>query len=47
MEVQGPRDLVDRMVPTLAATSRWIMIEQTTAREVPVEPEECSFRVTG
>lgn len=47
MEVQGPRDLVDRMVPTLAATSRWIMIEQTTAREVPVEPEERSFRVTG
>lgn len=47
LEAQGPAEAVDKLVPTIVATSQWIMIEQYTARAVPVEPEERRFRVRG
>ena len=45
LEAQGPAEALDRLVPTLTATSRWIMIENMTVRAAPVEPGERSFRV--
>lgn len=47
LEAQGPREAVKRLVPTLTATSRWIMIEDMTVTELPVVENERSFRVTG
>lgn len=47
LEAQGPREAVNRLVPTLTATSRWIMIEDMTVTELPVVENERSFRVTG
>lgn len=47
LEAQGPREALNRLVPTLTATSRWILIEDMTVRELPLVEEERSFRVTG
>ena len=47
LEAQGPREAVNRLVPTLTATSRWIRIEDMTVTELPVVENERSFRVTG
>lgn len=46
MELQGPQEKVDRLVPELRATSRWMVIEDMTVREMPVKPFERGFRVT-
>ena len=47
MEVQGTEEAVGQMVPTLTATSRWIMIEDMQVHAVPTDEKERSFRVLG
>lgn len=47
MEVQGPEAAVDKVVTTLTATSRWIMIEDIQSYDMPPQPGEHSFRVRG
>ena len=37
LEAQGDPAVLDKLVPTLTATSRWIMIENMTCRTVPLE----------
>lgn len=45
LEAQGPAAALDRLVPTITATSRWIMIEDLTVTELPVDPRERGFHV--
>ncbi|WP_294449823.1 acylphosphatase [uncultured Gemmiger sp.] len=45
LEAQGEADDLERLVNDLRTTSRWIMIENFTCRERPLDPEERSFRV--
>ena len=45
LEAQGEADDLERLVNDLRTTSRWIMIENLTCRERPLDPEERSFRV--
>lgn len=45
LEAQGKADDLERLVNDLRTTSRWIMIENFTCRERPLDPEERSFRV--
>lgn len=47
MEAQGPPEQLDRLVPTLTATSQWIAIESMTCRTVPAAENEHGFRVRG
>lgn len=47
MEAQGPADAVDSLVPTLTATSRWIMIEDMQTYDLPPREAERGFRVRG
>lgn len=47
LEAQGDPAVLDKLVPTLTATSKWIMIENMTCRTVPVEENERGFRVRG
>ena len=47
LEAQGDPAVLDKLVPTLTATSRWIMIENMTCRTVPLEENERGFRVRG
>ena len=47
MEAQGDPAVLDKLVPTLTATSKWIMIENMTCRTVPLEENERGFRVRG
>ncbi len=46
-EVQGPVEMVARWVPTITAGSQWIEIERMDRKEIPVLPEERSFKVRG
>lgn len=45
LEAQGSPEALDRLVDTISATSRWIMIERFTCDSAPVVPEERGFRV--
>jgi len=45
MEAQGPRETLDRLVPTLTATSRWILIQDMTVTDLPVVDGERGFKV--
>ena len=47
LEAQGDPAVLDKLVPTLTATSKWIMIENMTCRTVPLEENERGFRVRG
>ena len=47
LEAQGGPAVLDKLVPTLTSTSRWIMIENMTCRTVPLEENERGFRVRG
>ncbi len=47
LEAQGDPAVLDKLVPTLTSTSKWIMIEGMTCRAVPVEENERGFRVRG
>ena len=47
LEAQGEPEALERLVHDLRTSSRWIMIENFTCRELPVDPEERSFRVRG
>ena len=47
LEAQGDPAVLDKLVPTLTATSKWIMIENMPCRTVPVEETERGFRVRG
>lgn len=47
LEAQGAPALLDKLVPTLTATSRWIMIDGMTCRTVPLVENERGFRVRG
>lgn len=45
LEAQGPQNVVECLPDTIAATSRWIMIESMKCTSREVEPNETSFRV--
>lgn len=47
LEAQGPAEALDKLVPTLTSTSRWIFIEGMTCRSVPVVENERGFKVRG
>lgn len=47
LEAQGDPSVLDKLVPTLTSTSKWIMIENMTCRTVPLEENERGFRVRG
>lgn len=47
LEAQGPEEQLDQFVPTLTATSRWIMIEDSTMKNIPVKQDERGFHVRG
>lgn len=47
MEAQGPEEAVDKVVTTLTATSRWIMIDDIESYDMPPQLGERSFRVRG
>ena len=47
LEAQGDSAVLDKLVPTLTSTSKWIMIENMTCRTVPLEENERGFRVRG
>lgn len=47
LEAQGTPAALDKLVPTLTATSRWILIEGMTCRTIPPEASERRFRVRG
>ena len=47
LEAQGDPAVLDKLVPTLTATSKWIMIENMTCSTVPLEENERGFRVRG
>ena len=47
LEAQGDPAVLDKLVPTLTATSKLIMIENMTCRTVPLEENERGFRVRG
>ena len=47
LEAQGDPAVLDKLVPTLTSTSKWIMIENMTCRTVPLEENERGFRVRG
>lgn len=47
LEAQGSEEAVGRLVPTLTATSRWIMIDEMQVHAVPLVEGERSFRVRG
>lgn len=47
LEAQGPPEALDKLVPTLTATSRWILIDGMTCRMIPTVEEERRFRVRG
>ena len=47
LEAQGPPEALDKLVPTLTATSRWILIDGMTCRTIPTVEEERRFRVRG
>ncbi len=46
MELQGPIVKIYQLIDTLEG-DRWIRIEEKYMREIPVEPNETQFRVTG
>lgn len=46
-EVQGPKCMLDRWVPTISAGSHWIQIEQTECKEVPLHADDSGFHVRG
>ncbi len=46
-EVQGPKEMVLRWIPTITAGSHWIHIERMEHRELPLRPDESGFRVRG
>ena len=45
LEAQGDPAALDRLVDTITATSRWIMIDHYTCDKAPLQPEERGFRV--
>lgn len=45
LEAQGPAEQLDRLVPTITATSRWIMIETMQVQTLPAHTEERGFSV--
>lgn len=47
LEAQGTSGQLDRLVPTITASSRWISIERFTCQAIPPEPDERQFRVRG
>lgn len=47
LEAQGDPAALDRLVPTLTGTSRWIEIEGMACHTVPAVLDERGFRVRG
>ena len=47
LEAQGAPALLDKLVPTLTATSRWIVIDGVSCRTVPLVENERGFMVRG
>jgi len=46
MEVQGEPEQIERMLP-LILQSHYISVERTECEELPLDPQEQSFRVRG
>lgn len=47
LEAQGTPQALDRLVPMIRDTSRWILIEDLRVREIPPVEGERGFRVRG
>lgn len=47
LEAQGDPAVLDKLVPTLTATSRWIVIDGVSCRTVPLVENERGFTVRG
>lgn len=45
LEAQGTAEQLDRLVPTITANSRWILIEGMQVRTLPPRPNERGFSV--
>ena len=43
MEIQGEEEAIDRVIMSIEA-GRYVQIENMDCREIPVDPEEYSFR---
>lgn len=47
MEVQGPADKIPLVVPGICSGSRWIVVRDMTAREIPAVENEHGFQTLG
>ena len=47
LEAQGDPAVLDKLVPTLTATSRWVVIDGVSCRTVPLVENERGFTVRG
>lgn len=45
LEAQGDPALLDKLVPTITGTSRWIRITDWEMKRIPPDPDERRFRV--